>query len=73
MRKSAAEADSAITTRAATAVGLRGENRLKLTNRMKSQKTSTARNATGMRLPDCSYRIRRACRTALAVCMAWLW
>jgi hypothetical protein len=38
MRKTAAERDSAMTPMAASAVGGRGEKRLKLANRMKSQK-----------------------------------
>lgn len=73
MRKIAPEADRAITTIPARAAGVRGENRLKLTNRMNSQNKSTARNTAGRCALDCSYRTRRVCRIELRTWMAWFW
>src|SRR6516164_10499648 len=72
MRKIAPDADKAISTRATNAVGLSGVNRLKLTNRIVSQDTSTTRNGTGMPPLDCSNNTSRICRIALTVWMAWV-
>ena len=59
IRKIAADADKAKTNRATITVGLRREKRLKLMKMIASQNTITARNGTGIDLPDCSNSNRR--------------
>ena len=69
IRNSAADADSAKTTRAAISVGLRRANRLKLAKMTASQNTSTAKNGIGIELPACTNSAKRVCTRSVD---AWI-
>ena len=69
IRKSAADADSANTTKAAMSVGLRRESRLKLAKMMASQKTRTERNGMGIERLARTNSAKRVCAKSV---LTWI-
>src|SRR6266852_1965489 len=73
IRKIAPETDNAQTSSVTITVGLGGENRLKLVNKIVSQKTKTTRNGRGIELVLCANSNHRAWVRSMVIFEAWAW
>src|SRR5512132_3707879 len=73
IRKIAPADDKANSERQAKTVSLRGVNRLKLANIIRSQNARTARNGLGMRFSDSANSKKRTCARSLLICTERAW